>query len=287
MRQPSRRETTLILLVMLLIIVAFFVARGPSVLAVVDRTPGAACAPPGSVAVLTEARAPKVLAVVDGAPGAGKTTLCLFVGRIVQVVSKDLDDFTQPVVNPAHPTAQTVEGRARRQRFLQLGWVRGIFRVREFIQAEIRDFISSVAHGTYIVFCGLAHIDETTILPDELANVPYYLFKPDRETIAKRVTLRALEGGHIAIADCESLQTSFDAVLSYARSLYVSMAVAQYQESSEDGAVILSAVLRNIPDVGDAAIEEIVEAYRAQPGTDERLRAFARSRGCRLVIAPT
>lgn len=222
----------------------------------------------------------KVLGIIDGVPGSGKTTICLFMGKVVKVVAKDIDDFTQPIVNPGHPTAETEEGIDRRKRFFAENEFT-IQAIIPFLKKEVSDYIASVPDDTYIVFCGLSNIDELSIMPDYLVNTPQYLLKPDKKTRANRLVLRALEIDYNdGVLTCENFQNTYDNYVRFAIHQYSSMGVSEYRLTSAHGDEILRAVLMNAPDLGKDEIDKAVSAYRMQPSVKERLVELAKKVDC-------
>lgn len=218
----------------------------------------------------------KVLAVLDGAPGSGKTTLCGFVGRVVNIKEKDLDYFTQPIANPDHPTVRTLEGWTRRVKWMATS-PKNEFTAVKFIHAEIRNFITTVPDTVSIVFCGLSTWNGVDLLPPELSLVPRYVFDVGKEETLKRATIRYLAYSLNAIPDCETFTRMY---IQYKNTLNAS---GMYDAANigvlrtGDGAVIIRAILRQR--ANQTVIDRLVSEYEAQPTSDERLTTLARKFG--------
>ena len=238
-----------------------------------------------------DARREKVLAVLDGRPGSGKTTICGHVGGAASIVEKDVDFFTQPIVNPRHPAARTPEGRLRASRWAgrrreraAAGGGEGARAIVEFVRAEIQDWLDAVPAGVRVVFCGISRWGDLDLMPPELGSVPRFLIRlPDEETV-KRTALRALESGELGDVPCDTLEGTYGLLKEAIRgNLYAQSRDAHdYALVSGDGGLLIRAILELDPSVPEEAIRGAVSRYASQPTADERIRAYARGRGCDL-----
>lgn len=232
----------------------------------------------------------RVIAAIDGKPGSGKTTLCGFLGRAVNVVEKDFDFFTQPLVNPGHSTVKTPEGKARLERWRRVKNQNpsgGIKLMIEFVRAEAREYVATVPDDTLIVFCGISRWGDYDLLPPELSGVPRYLLDIGNEETSKRVALRHVGVSIGSIPNCQSLQRVYSAVKksAYSVSLEHSKDPTGYVMASGDGGELIRAILGGDARVDQAVVDEVVSEYRAQPTADERLRELgvnAFGKGCAL-----
>lgn len=249
-------------------------------------------APTGGSSTTAAALRARVLAVLDGKPGSGKTTMCGFVGQAVRIVEKDFDFFTQPVVNPGHSTSRTPEGIARRARWQRLERASpsgGAKRMVEFIHREVRDYVASVDPDVVIVFCGLAHWGDMDLLPPELKDVPRYLLDLGVEETSKRIALRHVTNIVQHIPTCFLLGEEYRREKMRAKELVEGQVTdpSKYVMTSGDGAALIRAMLSRDMRVGDAAIDEIVSDYNAQPTVQQRLRELGQQRfGSSCVIMP-
>lgn len=224
----------------------------------------------------------RVLAVLDGKPGSGKTTLCGFLGQDVSIKEKDFDYFTQPVVNPRHPTSKTPEGRARAARWRKLRQTKPesfgpeIDLIAEFVRSEVRDYVASVPGDEIIVFCGVSRWGDYDLLPPEMSEVPRYLLDVGEEETAKRVALRHLQNTTEKMPDCDTLRRTYSAIYEFAllSAMEQSQDPTRYAAVSGDGAELIRAILGN--EAPPAAVNKAVSDYRALPTTDQRLRELSK-----------
>lgn len=234
----------------------------------------------------------RVLAVLDGRPGSGKTTVCSYLGRVARVQEKDVDDFTQPIVNPGHVTARTPEGRDRRRRWLvmtRLSPPPGVGDVVRFVRDEISAYLRRVPADRLVVFCGLSRWGDYDLLPPE-ADAPRFLLRPSPGETAERSAIRALEASPLGVPTCQALVSSFEALASSFRESALGEARREedYALVSDDGAMILRAILELVPGLGDGDADLVVSMYRDQPTVRQRLarlgaRRFGRVCG-KLIV---
>eukprot|EP00873_Tetraselmis_striata_P033652 jgi/Tetstr1/453916/TSEL_040835.t1 len=227
----------------------------------------------------------KVLAVLEGRPGSGKTTLCGYIGEVREVWEKDVDFFTQPLFNPAHPVVATPEGAARMQKWLTLQQTFGragtLGEGTRFIHAEILEYLRDVPAGVVVVFCGMAGNWSWDFMPDELKGVPRYLLRVSREENLKRSAYRQLLATRDYWPSCAKMQEGYRDIKQIIATQYdmtdeegVRYEGAAYKMISGDGEEIIRSVLESDPRISADAVRAVVDRYRAQPTIDQRLHSL-------------